>query len=192
MNTKLIVGLGNPGSQYALTRHNIGFLVAEKIAEQHKLKFTKSSFSNGLVAEGDIDGCSVMLLMPSTFMNNSGQAVKSVVLHKQIDPNDMLVITDDYQLDFGQLRLKTKGSDGGHNGLASIIEHLGSIQFGRLRVGIGQPKANQDAVDYVLGVFTKQEQKELDLFVNEAADCCLRWAKDGAQRAMEVFNRRKE
>lgn len=191
LNKKLIVGLGNPGKDYAYTRHNLGFLAVENLAKRYQLKFSPSSLTKAIAAEGTIEGQSVILLLPTTYMNNSGVAVKPVVFKKDIACSGLLVVCDDLDIHFGLLRLRAKGSDGGHNGLTSIIGHLGTEDFPRLRLGIGRPKSRQDTVDFVLEEFNKSEKKELPSFIEEATDCCLVWLKNGINKAMEQFNRRK-
>ena len=188
----MIVGLGNPGKDYEYTRHNLGFLVVENLAKHYQLKFSSSSLTKGLVTEGHIEGQPVLLLLPTTYVNHSGLAVKPIVQKKEISSSDLLIVCDDLAIDFGQIRLRAKGSDGGHNGLTSIIEHLGTQEFPRLRLGIGRPPAPQDTVDYVLGKFNKEERKELNHFINEATECCLVWLRDGTNKAMGQFNRRKD
>ena len=127
--SRLIVGLGNPGGDYEYTRHNLGFLVVRRLAERFKLKLAPSSLTNGATAEGMFEDKAICLLMPLTFMNNSGVAVRQVMTKKNVLPENMLVVCDDFHLDFEQIRLRAKGSDGGHNGLSSIIQHLGTDQL---------------------------------------------------------------
>jgi len=185
------VGLGNPGGDYEYTRHNLGFLAIERLAQKLKFKFALSSAANGVTAEGVFEGQTVCLLMPMTFMNNSGVAVRQTMMKKGFLSKDVLIICDDFNLDFGQIRLRPKGSDGGHNGLASVIQQLGTEEFARLRMGIGYPPAQKDAVDYVLEEFTKAENNRLDSFVDEAASCCLIWLREGIGTAMDQHNRKK-
>ena len=191
-NIRLIVGLGNPGKDYEYTRHNLGFLIVRCIAERYKLKFSTSSLTNSLLCETKMDGLDVCLLMPATFVNNSGVAVKKGLEKYKVDLSGLLVICDDLNVDFGQLRLRPQGSDGGHNGLKSIIHHLGSGEFSRLRCGIGSTRQKKDTVDFVLGEFNKQEKEKLDDFISTAADCSLAWLKNGVHQAMDQFNRRKD
>ena len=133
-----------------------------------------------------------MLLLPATFMNHSGVAVKAVIQKKEFELSDALIVFDDMDVDFGLMRLRSQGSDAGHNGLTSVIAHLKTEEFPRLRLGIGRPKIRQDAVDYVLEEFNKSEKKELPGFIEEATDCCLVWLNSGINKAMEQFNRRKD
>lgn len=188
---RLIVGLGNPGRDYEYTRHNLGFLVVRRVAETLKLKFTLSSLTSGLTAEGMFEGEAICLLAPSTFMNNSGVAVHQVMTKRNVSPKDVLIICDDFHLDFEQIRLRAKGSDGGHNGLSSVIQRLGTEQFARLRMGIGQPANKKDTVDYVLEEFKKKEKNRLDSFIDEAESCCLEWLREGINAAMDQYNRKK-
>lgn len=189
---RLVVGLGNPGKDYTFTRHNFGFLVVQKLAQKLELEFSLSSFTNGLTAEGLVCGVELIILMPLTYMNNSGNAVRQVLNKAEMPIEQILVVTDDLNLDFGQLRLKVKGSDGGHNGLKSIIEKINSDGFHRLKLGIGYPKHADEVVNYVLDGFNKKEQKQIDQIIDHAAQCCQVWLLDGAEKAMEQFNRRIE
>ena len=189
---RLIVGLGNPGKDYEGTRHNLGFMIVRRLAEQQHLKFSTSSLTSGLEAQGLMEGQKTILLQPLTFVNHSGIAVKSLVTKRNIELSSVLVVCDDLDTEFGQLRIKPKGSDGGHNGLTSIIGHLGSGGFARLRCGIGRPTGKKDTVNFVLAEFTKQEKKVLNDFVEEATACCLLWLKDGINKAMDQFNKRKK
>jgi len=160
------------------------------LADRLKLKFALSSLTNGLTAEGKFEDEAVCLLIPLTYMNNSGVAVRQVMTKKDITPENILIVCDDFHLDFRRLRLRTKGSDGGHNGLSSIIRHLDTERFARLRMGVGRPANKKDAVDYVLEEFKKGEKAHLDEFVGEAATCCLTWLKEGASTAMDWHNRK--
>ena len=188
---RLIAGLGNPGKDYEYTRHNLGFLVVQELAAQYKLKISPSSLCKGLTAEGKIKDKACCLLFPMTFMNNSGIAVRDIVAKKEISLANVLVAVDDFSLDFRQLRLRAKGSDGGHNGLSSIIQHLNSQDFARLRLGVGPVPNKKDPADFVLHEFSPAEKKELDEFINEAVDCCAAWVTGNSAQVMSQFNRRK-
>lgn len=188
----LIAGLGNPGEAYTHTRHNVGFLVIEKLVQRLNLKFSKSSFIKGIVADFRFDSdqrCE--LVLPHTFMNHSGIAIKPLVVQHNIPPEKILIVCDDFNLPFGQLRLRAGGSDGGHNGLKSVTDALGTQNFHRLRVGIGAPPVHADTVDFVLAHFTKEEMKALEQVTQEAADCCYSWLTEGLNKAMGQFNKRK-
>lgn len=182
---KAIIGLGNPGNNYVLTRHNIGFMVIERLAQRFDLSFKKDAMVSGVVAQHKGDN-PMMLVMPTTFMNESGLSIKQVVGTRNIPLDNLLVITDDFNLPFGQLRLRSKGRDGGHNGLKSIIQHIGADIFPRLRMGIGRPQG--DVTRYVLGRFSKEEQSSLVDFVDRASDCSELWLTQGVDKAMEFYN----
>jgi len=184
----LIVGLGNPGQKYAYTRHNIGFLVGRFLAETVKAPLTACSFTQALAAKMSWQDREVHLMLPLTYMNQSGRAVSGYLRRYTIDVGRLLVICDDWHLPFLRLRLRTKGSDGGHKGLASVIERLDTRDFCRLRMGIGQPVGG-DPVDYVLGEFSPKERGALDGFIQLAAECCRTWVLEGAHKAMEQYNR---
>ena len=185
---KLIVGLGNPGQQYTWNRHNLGFLVLETLVKQQKAKVRVSASNHGMLSTVVINDVECSLLMPTTFMNNSGISVKKLVDRTGTSLEDILIICDDLSLAFGDLRLRTSGSAGGHNGLKSIIKDLGSNQFARLRLGIDEPKGAANTVDYVLSNFTPVEKKSLPDFINHALDCVTCWVTEGAEVAMNRFN----
>ncbi|BDH59930.1 peptidyl-tRNA hydrolase [Lysinibacillus sp. PLM2] len=162
---KLIVGLGNPGKQYEHTRHNIGFECIDALAEKWNAPLNQSKF-NGLYATIHRPEGKVMLLKPLTYMNLSGECVRPIMDYFNIEIEDMIVIYDDLDLDVGKLRLRQKGSAGGHNGIKSLIHHLGTQEFNRIRVGISRPPAGMKVPDYVLAKFTKEE----DPIIEEAVE----------------------
>ena len=169
---KLIVGLGNPGKQYELTRHNVGFLCIDRIEDRYNLAFKFESSFNAMVATANICGEKCIFVKPQTYMNLSGEAVGKIIKYYKVDVQDLLVIYDDMDLPFGALRLREKGSAGGHNGIKNIIAHLSTQEFKRIRVGISG-HANLDAKDYVLGRFSKDEQANLAIvtdYVSRAVD----------------------
>jgi PTH1 family peptidyl-tRNA hydrolase len=155
-----------------------------------KLKFVPSFVTSGLVAEGVVADEPLYVLMPLTYMNESGGAVRQVMTRKNLLLEDVLIVCDDLDLDYGQIRVRARGSDGGHKGLNSVIEHLGTEQFSRVRMGIGRPAGKKDVVEYVLETFKKEEKGRLDDFINEAASCCLVWGREGINRAMDQYNRK--
>ena len=157
---KLIVGLGNPGKQYELTRHNVGFICLDTAKEKYNLMYKLETSFNALVATANINGEKCVFVKPQTYMNLSGEAIGKILKYYKIDVNDMLVIYDDMDLPMGALRLREKGSAGGHNGIKSIIAHVGTQEFKRIRVGISSHN-NIEAKDYVLGRFSKDEQAVL-------------------------------
>ena len=189
---KLIVGLGNPGREYEWTRHNLGFLVLNHLAKEHHLKFSKSPTIQAMTASGQIQNHDVILNLPLTYMNHSGIAVRQVSEQAGILAANILVVCDDFHVGFGQMRLRSKGSDGGHNGLASIIEQLKTKNFSRLRLGIGAPARREEAVDFVLGEFNPKEKEALPDFVQKAVECCIVWLSEGTGKAMGQFNKRTE
>ena len=186
---KLVVGLGNPGAEYALTRHNIGFLVLEKFVRVHNIKFKTSKRFNALIGEGQIDREKVFFAMPQTFMNLSGHSVRPILNWLKIATNDMFVIMDDIALPFGAIRIKPKGSSGGHNGLNSIIDSISTQEFPRMRLGILGRKNIKDLSNYVLDKFTKTEQKSLPEILDSASQACECWIGQGVNTAMNKFNR---
>ena len=187
---KLIVGLGNPGLQYRWTRHNLGFMVLESLGKQHKTKGHISASYHGMLAKAVIEDFECSLLMPMTFMNNSGLSVKKLADRTGTLLEHILIVCDDLSLPFGELRLRPSGSAGGHNGLKSIIKDLGSDQVARLRLGIDAPGGTRDTVDYVLSDFTPAQKKALPDFINRALDCVTCWVTEGTQVAMNLYNKR--
>ena len=184
----LIVGLGNPGEKYENTRHNVGFQVIDELAERQGKPVQRLKFKalTGLLTIG---GEKALVMKPVTYMNLSGEAVRPAADFYKIPPEHILVISDDTALDAGKLRIRTKGSAGGHNGLKSIIQHLGSDQFPRIRVGVGQkPHPDYDLADWVLGKFQGEDKKVMDAAVRRAADAVECLLKEGPDRAMNRFN----
>lgn len=185
---KVIVGLGNPGRKYAKTRHNVGFRVASALADKHGIRLNTKGLRNSLIGRGKILGEEVVIALPQTYMNRSGEAVKAILSRKKTELQDLLIICDDINLSLGIVRIRAKGSAGGHNGLASIIEHLGSGDFARIRVGIGHDTESANLSGYVLSTFKKSEEGILDEVVETSIDCCEVWVKDGLDRAANQFN----
>ncbi len=184
----LIVGLGNPGPKYDGTRHNIGFVVLDELARSWQISMPETKKFQGHFGEGTIGGRKIRLLKPTTFMNNSGQAIRSVLDWYKLSPASVLVVYDDMDLPVGRLRLRLSGSAGGQNGMKSAIAHLGTQDFPRLRVGIGSK--NQDAISHVLGSFAPAEKvlvQEVVQFSVSAVEVSLR---DGVEKAMSLFNNR--
>ena len=181
----LIVGLGNPGKEYEDTRHNIGFKVVDNIAKEYNIEINRQKFK-GTYGEGFIDGEKVMLLKPTTYMNLSGESVREVMEFYNLDNKDILVIYDDISLEVGTLRIREKGSAGGHNGIKSIIAHLGSDVFSRIKVGVGQPNVN--LIKHVLGKFTKDELDVLSEVVGATTKAAGEIIKNDVKVAMNQFN----
>ena len=176
INMKLIVGLGNPGSKYQGTKHNIDFITLDEIAFQEKVQFNKTQFEAD-TAEFFLNGEKVILAKPQTFMNDSGRSVGPLMTYYNISEEDLLVIYDDLDLPIGKIRLRQKGSAGGHNGIKSIIAHLGTQAFNRVKVGIDRPKSSQEVVSYVLSTFPKNTHDDMLKAVKSAAEASLYWAE---------------
>src|SRR3989338_2921167 len=181
---KLIVGLGNPGEEYKLTRHNIGFLVLEKFARANSIKFRINRRFNAFTGEGIIGRERVFLAMPQTFMNLSGNSARPILSWLKIEPGAMFVVMDDIALSFGAIRIRPKGSGGGHKGLNSIIDSISTQEFPRMRIGILGRKNIKDLSGYVLDRFTKAEQKILPDILDSATQACECWIKEGVHTAM--------
>ena len=183
---KCIIGLGNPGLRYQETRHNIGIMVIEKLSQKLDIPVKGAKF-HGLYGERVYKGEKIILLQPLTYMNNSGRSVAELMRFYKLELEDLLVIYDDLDLEIGQVRFREKGSSGGHNGMKSIIEFLGSNEFSRLRLGIGRPVYNQ--IDYVLSKFSASERKVIDLVLDHAVAGTLSFIDQGISRTMSQFNK---
>ncbi len=186
MNKYLIVGLGNVGEKYHNTRHNIGFKILDEIAEDKNIKFETEKL--GDVSSFRFKGRVFILLKPSTFMNLSGKAVKYWMQKEKIAVENLLIITDDLNIDFGTIRVKAKGSDGGHNGLKDIQEKLGSNKYPRFRFGVGNNYSRGRQVDYVLGEWTKEEESILIERLQKSSEVILSFATAGLANTMNTFN----
>jgi peptidyl-tRNA hydrolase, PTH1 family len=183
---KLIVGLGNPGSTYARTRHNVGFRVLDRIAERNRLRFGERDYKSH-VARGSISGERCVLLKPQTYMNLSGEAVGRARRALRLEPAEILVVYDDLDLPLGRLRIRDAGGAGGHHGVESIIEAVGGKGFPRIRIGIGRPAG--DPVDYLTDEpITPEEEPVVDAAVERAAEAAETWLADGIAAAMNRFN----
>lgn len=192
---KLIVGLGNPGIEYQLTRHNIGFLVVERLAKEVEVKFSRRKF-NSRIARKRLADKEVILAKPYTYMNLSGKAVLSLLNWANLNLKDLLVVCDDMNLKFATMRIRSRGSSGGHNGLKSIIDYLGTENFPRLRLGIGPVCVREEVGDreirrYVLAQFTLQQKELMGEFIERAALACRVWITQGIEVAMRRFNARR-
>ncbi|MBX7257256.1 MAG: aminoacyl-tRNA hydrolase [Candidatus Hydrogenedentes bacterium] len=187
---KLIVGLGNPGPQYRNTRHNVGFRAVERVAEMLGVMFDQEKY-DGLIAKGQRGTHAILLLKPMTYMNVSGVSVAAAAKNRVANPLDLLIVTDDINLPLGRLRLREKGSAGGHNGLKSIIERLGTDEFPRLRIGVGDKEPGTDLRDHVLSGFRPEEKPEVDRAIDLAAAGILDFVDRGASRAMTELNKRQ-
>lgn len=185
---KLIVGLGNPGPRYADTRHNVGWRAAEQVATQAGAGPWKERFE-AAVAETRWHGEKIILARPLTFMNDSGRSVRRLINFWKLEARDLLVVLDCLAIEVGRIRLRVDGSDGGHNGLASVIAHLGHEDFARLRVGIGPPPPVEEHADFVLSPFAQDEQPVIEEAITRAAQAAECWITEGPEEAMNRFNR---
>jgi len=182
---KIVVGLGNPGREYGNTRHNVGFMVVEELARRHNVEKEENRF-DAVIAHLRVAGEKLLLAKPLTYMNLSGMAVKPLVNCYKVDVADLMVVFDDMDIEPGDLRIRPAGGAGGHKGMESITEKLGTQGFPRLRVGIGRPQG--DAVDWVLGEFTDEEKILMQQTIKKAADAIECWVKNGIDAAMNTYN----
>jgi PTH1 family peptidyl-tRNA hydrolase len=193
LDLQLLVGLGNPGSRYAETRHNVGFMVLERMAARSGVPFRSQPKLHGLLAELGTGPARLRLLMPQTFMNESGRAIRAALDWYRLVPGQLLVVVDDMDLPFGRLRLRAAGSAGGHNGLRSTIQHLGTQEFARLRIGIGAPaleaqERRERTVGHVLGRFSPAERPALEAVLDEVAAGIDLIRRQGIERAANRLN----
>jgi len=190
INMYIIVGLGNPGRDYENTRHNIGFDVVDKLAEQENIGIMEKKHK-AIIGKGVIAGEKCILAKPQTFMNLSGESVRALLDYYKVDETaDLIVISDDISLDVGQIRIRKKGSAGGHNGLKNIIAHLGHDTFMRVKMGVGEKPKGWDLADYVLAHFSPQEREAMEEAVERAADAIRMMIAEDADAAMNEFNRK--
>ena len=184
----IVVGLGNPGKQYTLTRHNSGFLCIDMLSEKLNFRVDKLKFKS-LIADTTINGHRCIVMKPQTYMNNSGEAIRECANFYKIKPENIIVIYDDISLDVGKLRIRRKGTDGGHNGIKSIIYHLNSDQFPRIKVGCGKkPHPEYDLADWVLSEFKKDEQKALESALQNACKAIELLLEKEIDKAMNLYN----
>lgn len=184
----LVVGLGNPEKRYTLTRHNSGFLCVDELAEKYNFKINKLKFK-AVIADTSIGSHRVIVMKPQTYMNNSGEAVKEAASFYKIPPENIIIIFDDISLDVGKLRIKRKGTDGGHNGIKSIVQHLGSTDFPRIKLGIGsKPNPEYDLADWVLSDFRKDEAKPLKEAIDNACEALELMLDGEIDEAMNRYN----
>ena len=183
----LIVGLGNPEEEYSGTRHNMGFDTINKISKKYDMKIIKNKF-NGLYEKCSIEGKEVILLKPQTYMNLSGNCVQEFMRFYKISAQEVIVIYDDMDIETGEIKIRKKGNAGSHNGMKSVIENLGTIEFTRIRVGIDKPHENEDKIKYVIGKVTNKTKQELDVGTKKAAEAVVEILKNGVDKAMNKFN----
>jgi len=187
---KLIVGLGNPGSSYKNSRHNIGFMAVDSLAVEYKVKLKRKFTWRSLHNKTRIGTEEVILAEPLTFMNLSGSAVKQLISRHNLELSDLLVIADDLDLELGRIKIKPSGSSAGHRGLSSVIAVLKSDNFSRLRIGIGSPPEHIEASDYVLSDFSRKEKALVDQIIDEVKDCVRVWLERGTEKTMDMFNQK--
>ena len=184
----IIAGLGNPGRQYAGTRHNMGFNVVTRIADDYKMQITIKEHK-ALCAKGFIGGQKVLLALPQTYMNLSGESIRELVNYYKIDPEtELMVIYDDISMDVGRIRMRAKGIAGGHNGIKNIIAELGTDVFPRMKVGVGEKPKGWDLADYVLGRFSDEENEVMRRMLAKGSDACRDFILYGIQEAMNRYN----
>ncbi|MFA5287375.1 MAG: aminoacyl-tRNA hydrolase [Candidatus Omnitrophota bacterium] len=187
---KLIVGLGNPGLIYSGTRHNIGFEIIKSLAGDQKATLKKEKGIKVLSGKGKIGQVYVLLTLPLTFMNLSGEVIKPILKRYRIALIDLLVVCDDLDLEFGRIKICSRGSSAGHRGIKSIADSLGSTEFSRLRVGIGRPGEDASVSDFVLSRFNRREKKDIPAIIDRSTQCARSWVEEGMDKTMNIFNRK--
>ncbi|MCI9592546.1 MAG: aminoacyl-tRNA hydrolase [Lachnospiraceae bacterium] len=187
----IIAGLGNPSNEYAKTRHNAGFDTIDLLADKLGISITEKKH-RACCGKGIIGAEKVLLLKPQTFMNNSGESLRDAADFYKVEPEQILVIYDDISLEPGQLRIRMKGSAGGHNGIKSIIAHLGTQDFPRIKIGVGAKPERMDLADYVLSRFSPSEREKMEESFREGAEAVITFLQDGADAAMNRYNRKKD
>ena len=183
----IIAGLGNPGKKYEDTRHNIGFNTIDRLADKLNIKVNKIKFK-GLVGEGRIAAEKVILLKPHTFMNNSGESIVEILNFYKLKPEDLIVVVDDIDIEFAQLKIKKNGSAGTHNGLKSIVNLTGSKDFARFKVGVGKKHPNEDLANFVLSTFPAKDKKHIEDAIDACADAIINAVESGIDKAMNSYN----
>ncbi len=183
----VIAGLGNPGREYEKTRHNAGYDVLDVFAAENGIRVDRIKFKS-MTGEGFIAGEKVMLIKPLTYMNKSGEAVREVLDFYKLDKSNLIVLVDDIDIKFGSIRIRKRGSAGSHNGMKSIISHIGTDEFTRIKLGIGKNPEYYDLADYVLSKFSKEEREEIDKMIVRAAQATKMILTDGVDAAMNIFN----
>lgn len=187
--TRLIIGLGNPGDRYVDTKHNVGFMLIDKLAKRENVNFTHDKIFQADIAQTFIDGEKIFLVKPTTFMNESGKAVYALMMYYGLDTTDILVIYDDLDMAVGKVRFRQKGSAGGHNGIKSIVKHIGTQEFDRIKIGIGRPKGKMSVVHHVLSGFDTEDRIAIDLALEKleaSVDFYLK--EDDFEVIMRKFN----
>jgi|SRR6185312_14968186 len=187
----LVAGLGNPGEEYAATPHNMGFLVVDRLAARHGIRVTRKE-CQALIGQGTIAGKSVLLARPQTYMNLSGVAIKPLMERNEIPPAELILVYDDLDLPWGNLRVRPRGSGASHNGINNVIDKLGTTDFPRIRLGVHPGHPLQSGKDYLLSRFTRQQNETLDAFIDLGADAAESVIAEGVEKSMAKFNRRAQ
>ncbi len=185
---KLIVGLGNPGRAHRNFRHNIGKRIVEELTREFKIKLIQDKDTRSKIGAGRIKGNKFFLAHPVIFMNQSGESVSLLLKKYKLSNKDLLIICDDLDLNLGKIRIRAQGASGGHKGLESIIEHLKTKEFSRLKIGIGRPVCRDNIKDFVLTSFNREEKENIKKTIERTADCCRVWLTQGMSKAMNKFN----
>ena len=190
----MVVGLGNPSSQYEFTRHNIGFRIIDNLAREIETEFKKAKSYDSLISRGKINNHNLILVKPQTYMNLSGKSVSKIVSYYRISLQDLLIVYDDLNLELGQIRVRKRGSTGGHKGVESIIQYLNSEDIPRLRIGIGKPSINSnfDYASYVLSNFNNNEKDKISEIIQLSTEAIKAVIEDGLEKAMRKYNRKLE
>ena len=183
----IIAGLGNPGKEYDGSRHNVGFMTLDTLADRYQIDIREKAHK-ALIGKGMIEGNKVILVKPQTYMNLSGESIRSVMDYYKTEPSEFIVIYDDISLEPGQIRIRKKGSAGGHNGIKNIIAHLGTQEFPRIRIGVGEKPPRMDLADYVLSRFPKEEKEEMERAFSDGAAAAVSMMNEGIDTAMNRFN----
>lgn len=183
----IIAGLGNPGREYEGSRHNVGFMTLDELAGRYLIDVREKAHK-ALTGKGMIEGNKVILVKPQTYMNLSGESIRSVLDYYKVEPSEFIVIYDDISLEPGQIRIRKKGSAGGHNGIKNIIAHLGTQEFPRIRIGVGEKPERMDLADYVLSRFSKDEKEAMDQSFRDGAAAAVSMMSEGIDEAMNRFN----
>lgn len=185
---RIIVGLGNPGKKYVYTRHNVGFLVIDELAKRHGIRLNTKKAFKALIGEGALNDEKIMLVKPVAYMNNSGISVKNIINYNKVSLNNLLVAYDDLHLPLGEIRIRSKGSSGGHKGISSLMMHLDTTVFSRLRIGLGPSVGLETATKFVLGKFSAEENKTIQSAIIRAAEAIECWIDTGINKCMNQFN----
>lgn len=189
-SSSLVVGLGNPGPKYDATRHNVGFMVIDALAEIYNIRLESKNRFDALVGRGDIENRPAVLAKPLSYMNRSGIPTQRIAAYFRISSKDLLVVHDDIDLAYGRIKIKEKGGHGGHNGLKSLIEAFGNGDFARIRIGIGRPETGHNVTGHVLGTFHPDERTALERIIERSREAAVSILCQGAKESMNVFNRK--